>query len=90
MELLVSNKFVMMEIPIIQARKSLFLCLVLDGPDTTFMLLAKPKVNEDKVAEYLEIIDKADKAFEADEPDMCHHNFDQDLDEPRRFVWLEV
>ena len=42
------------------------------------MLLAKLKVKEDKVAEYLEIADKTDKAVEADEPGMLHHTFDQD------------
>ena len=31
------------------------------GSDTPFMLLAKLKVKEDKVAEYLEIADKTDK-----------------------------
>jgi len=39
------------------------------------MLLAKLKVNEDKVAEYLEIADKTDKAVEADESGMLHHSF---------------
>ena len=54
------------------------------------MLLAKLKIKEDKVAEYLEIADKTDKAVEADEPGMLHHTFDQDPDEPLRFVWSEV
>ena len=45
------------------------------GSDTPFMLLAKLKVKEDKVAEYLEIADKTDKAVEADEPGMLHHTF---------------
>ena len=54
------------------------------GSDTPFMLLAKLKVKEDKVAEYLEIADKTDKAVEADEPGMLHHTFDQDLDDPFR------
>jgi len=53
----------MMEIPITQARKSLFLCLLLS--DTPFMLLAKLKVKEDKVAEYLEIADKTGKSVES-------------------------
>ena len=77
-----------MGIPISQARKSLFLCLF--GSDTPFMLLAKLKVKEDKVAEYLEIADKTDKAVEADEPGMLHHTFDQDPDDPLRFVWSVV
>ena len=54
------------------------------------MLLAKLKVKEDKVAEYLEIADKTDKAVEADEPGMLHHTFDQDPDDPLSFVWSEV
>ena len=40
------------------------------------MLLLELKINEDKVAEYLEIADKTDKAFEADEQVMSHHTFD--------------
>ncbi len=60
------------------------------GSDTPFMLLAKLKVKEDKVEEYLEIADKTDKAVEADEPGMLHHTFDQDPDDPLRFVWSEV
>ena len=66
-----------MGIPISQARKSLFLCLF--GSDTPFMLLAKLKVKEDKVAEYLEIADKTDKAVQADELGMLHHTFDKIL-----------
>ena len=60
------------------------------GSDTPFMLLAKLKVKEDKVAEYLEIADKTDKAVEADEPGMLHHTFGQDPNDPLRFVLLEV
>ena len=60
------------------------------GSDTPFMLLAKLKVKKDKVAEYLEIADKTDKAVEAEEPGMLHHTFDQDPDDPLRFVWSEV
>ena len=43
------------------------------GSDTPFMILAKLKIKEDKVAEYLEIADKPDKAIEADEPRMLYH-----------------
>ena len=60
------------------------------GSDTPFMLLAKLKIKEDKVAEYLEIADKTDKAVEANEPGMLHHTFDQDPDDPLCFVWSEV
>ena len=54
----------MMEIPITQARTSLFF-MTNFGSETPFMLLAKLKVKKDKVAEYLEIADKTDKAVEA-------------------------
>ena len=54
------------------------------------MLLAKFKVREDKVAEYLETADQTDKAVEADEPGTLHHTFDQDPDDPLSFVWSEV
>ena len=54
------------------------------------MLLAKLKVKEDKVAEYFEIADKTDKAVEAYESGMLSHTFDQDPDDPLRFVWSEV
>ena len=79
----------MMEIPITQARKSLFFMSIF-GSDTPFMLLAKLKVKEDKVAEYSENADKTDKAVEANEPEMLHHTFDHDPDDPLRFVWSEV
>ena len=60
------------------------------GSDTSFMLLAKLKVKKDKVAEYLEIADKTDKAFEAEQPGILHHTFNQDPDDPLRFVWSKV
>ena len=49
-----------MEIPITQARKSLFFMSSF-GSDTPFILLAKLKVKEDMVSEYLEIADETDK-----------------------------
>ena len=60
------------------------------GSDTPFMLLAKLKVKEDKVAEYLEIADKTDKAVEADKTRMLDHTFDQDPGDPLSFVLAEV
>ena len=78
----------MIEIPITQARKSLFLSIF--GSDTPFMPLAKLKVKEGKVAEYLEIADETDKDVEAEEPGMLHYTFDQDPDDPLRFVWSVV
>ena len=43
------------------------------GSDSPFILLAKLKVKEDKVSEYLEIADRTDKAVEADEPGMLQN-----------------
>ena len=60
------------------------------GSEIPFILLAKLKIKEDKVTECLEIADKIDKAVEADEPGMLYHTFDQDPDDPLRFVWSEV
>ena len=79
----------MIEIPITQARKSLFFMSNF-GSDTPFMLLAKLKVKEGKDAEYLDNADETDKAVEAEELGMLHHTFDQDPDDSLRFVWSEV
>ena len=59
------------------------------GSDTPFMLIARLKVQEDKVSEYLDLADKTDKAVEASEPGMLHHTFDQDPEDPLSFVWSE-
>ena len=59
------------------------------GSDTPFMLIARLRVQEDKVAEYLALADKTDKAVEASEPGMLHHTFDQDPEDHLRFVWSE-
>ncbi len=76
-------------IPVAQARKSLFFMYSF-GSDTPFMLSTKIKFKGDKVAEFLEIADKTDKALEADEPGMLHHTFDQDPDDPFLFEWSKV
>ena len=60
------------------------------GSDTPFVLLAKLKSKEDKVSRYFEITDKTYKAVEDNEPEMLRYTFDQDLDDPFRFVWSEV
>ena len=60
------------------------------GKDTPFILLAKIKVKEDKVSEYLELADKTDKAVEAIEPGMLNHTFDQDPEDLLTFVWSEA
>ena len=56
------------------------------GSDTPFMLIIRLKVRERKVAEYLDLADKTDKAVEASKPGMLHHTFDQDPKEPLGFV----
>ncbi|WP_269625509.1 putative quinol monooxygenase [Prochlorococcus marinus] len=60
------------------------------GADTPFLLLARIQVKPDKVQEYLLLAAKTDKAVEDSEPGMLHHTFDQDPENPLRFVWSEV
>ncbi len=57
------------------------------GSETPFTLFAKLWVKDDKATEYLEIVDKTDKAVQVEEPEMLHHTFDQDPDDPLCFVW---
>ena len=52
----------------------LFLNMTNFGSDAPFILIAKIKVKDDKVSEYLEL---ADKAIEAAEQGLLHHTFDQ-------------
>ena len=44
-----------------------------------FILIARIRVKEGKVEEYLRIAKEADDAVNASEPDMLIHTFDQDL-----------
>ena len=55
-----------------------------------FVLIARVRVKEGMVDQYLEIADEADKAVEASEPGMLFHNFDSDPDDPLVFCWTEV
>ena len=55
--------------------------------DTPFILIARIQVKPDKVQEYLLLASKTDKEVEAVEPGMLHHTFDQDSEDPLRFVW---
>ena len=43
-----------------------------------FILIARIRVKEGKVEEYLKIAKEADDAVKASEPDMLIHTFDQD------------
>ena len=55
-----------------------------------FVLIARVRVKEGMVDQYLEIADEADKAVEESEPGMLFHNFDSDPDDPLVFCWTEV
>ena len=55
-----------------------------------FILIARIRVKEGKVEEYLKIAKEADDAVNASEPDMLIHTFDQDPSDPLEFTWSEV
>ena len=55
-----------------------------------FILIARIRVKEGKVEEYLQIAKEADDAVNASEPDMLIHTFDQDPSDPLEFSWIEV
>ena len=47
--------------------------------------LAKVKVKQNNNPEYLELVDKTDKAFQTAKPQMLLHNFDQDPNNSQSF-----
>ena len=55
-----------------------------------FILIARIRVKEGKVEEYLKLAKEADDAVNASEPDMLIHTFDQDPTDPLEFTWSEV
>ena len=55
-----------------------------------FILIARIRVKEGKVDEYLKIAKEADDAVNDSEPDMLIHTFDQDPTDPLEFTWSEV
>ena len=55
-----------------------------------FILIARIRVKEGKVEEYLKIAKEADDAVNLSEPDMLIHTFDQDPSDPLEFTWSEV
>ena len=55
-----------------------------------FILIARIRVKEGQVEEYLKIAKEADDAVYASEPDMLIHTFDQDPTDPLEFTWSEV
>jgi quinol monooxygenase YgiN len=55
-----------------------------------FILIARIRVKEGKVEEYLKIAKEADDAVNLSEPDMLIHTFDEDPTDPLEFTWSEV
>ena len=55
-----------------------------------FILIARIKVKEGMVDEYLKIASEVDNAVEHTEPGMLFHNFDADPTDPLSFTWTEV
>ena len=62
----------------------------MDPSEKPFVLIARIKVKEGKVEEYLDLAEKTDQAVEQSEPDMLLHNFDADPSDPRQFTWTEL
>ena len=60
------------------------------GADTPFLLIARMTIPEDKVADYLKAAEEVDTAVRNSETGMLHHTFDQDPEDPNKFVWSEV
>ena len=57
---------------------------------TPFVLIARIRVKEAKVDDYLQLAEKTDEAVKDTEPGMLHHTFNADPDDPLGFVWTEV
>ena len=55
-----------------------------------FILIARIRVKDGKVEEYLKIAKEADDAVNSSEPDMLIHTFDQDPNDSLEFTWSEV
>jgi len=57
---------------------------------TPFILIARIKVKEGKVEDYLKLAKITDQAVKESEPGMIHHTFDADPSHPLQFVWSEL
>ena len=57
---------------------------------TPFVLIARIRVKEGKVDDYIQLAEKTDDAVKDTEPGMLHHTFNADPDDPLCFVWTEV
>ena len=58
--------------------------------DKPFVLIARLHALPNTSGEVLRLSEAADEAVKASEPGMLLHTFDQDPDDPLRFVWSEV
>ena len=55
-----------------------------------FILIARIRVKEGKINEYLKIANEVDNSVKNSEPDMLIHTFDQDPNDQNEFTWTEV
>ncbi|MGB0610521.1 MAG: putative quinol monooxygenase [Verrucomicrobiales bacterium] len=62
----------------------------MDPSEKPFVLIARIKVKEGRIEEYLDLAEKTDQAVEQSEPDMLLHNFDADPSDPHQFTWTEL
>ena len=57
---------------------------------TPYVLIARVKVKEGKVDDYLQLAAAADNGVMTAEPGMLHHTFDISPDDPQCFTWSEA
>ena len=64
--------------------------MVLHDGKNPFILIARVRVKEGMIEEYLKISDTVDEAVRKTEPGMLFHNFDSDPHDQLEFTWTEV
>jgi quinol monooxygenase YgiN len=55
-----------------------------------FILIARIRVKDGKINDYLKIANEVDNSVKNSEPDMLIHTFDQDPHDQNEFTWTEV
>jgi len=55
-----------------------------------FILIARIRVKDGKINDYLKIASEVDNSVKNTEPDMLIHTFDQDPNDQNEFTWTEV
>ena len=55
-----------------------------------FILIARIRVKDGKINDYLKIASEVDNSVKNSEPDMLIHTFDQDPNDKNEFTWTEV